>query len=153
MTPFIHGLFVLLHLLGAITWVGGMWFAYFCLRPAAAEILDPPKRLLLWVATFERFFRYIAATVAVIVISGFTMLIQAGLRAAPIGWLVMTALGLVMTIVFSYVYLILFPKLRTHCAASAWPNAAIVMNEIRRLVAINLMLALGTVVAAVFARY
>jgi uncharacterized membrane protein len=153
MTPFIRGVFVLLHLLGAIAWAGGMWFAYFCLRPAAAEILDPPKRLPLWVATFERFFRYIAAAVVVIVISGFTMLIQAGLRAAPVGWLVMTALGLVMTMVFSYVYLILFPKLRTHCVASAWPNAAIVMNDIRRLVAINLMLALGTVVAAVFARY
>jgi uncharacterized membrane protein len=153
MTPFIRGLFVLLHLLGAITWVGGMWFAYFCLRPAAAEMLDPPKRLLLWHATFERFFRYITAAVVVIVITGFTMLIQAGLRGSPLGWLVMTALGLVMTIVFSYVYLILFPKLRTHCAASAWPNAAIVMNEIRRLVAVNLMLALGTVAAAVFARY
>jgi hypothetical protein len=65
----------------------------------------------------------------------------------------MTALGLAMTMVFSYVYLILFPRLRTHCAASAWPNAAIVLNDIRRLVAINLLLALGTVAAAISARY
>ena len=43
------------HLAGAITWLGGMFFAYFCLRPAAVEVLDPPKRLPLWVATFARF--------------------------------------------------------------------------------------------------
>ena len=153
MTPFTRGLLVLLHLLGAIAWVGGMWFAYFCLRPAAAETLDPTKRLPLWVATFERFLRYIATAVVVIVISGFTMLIQAGLRAAPVGWLVMAGLGLVMTIIFSYVYLILFPRLRVHCLALAWPNAAIAMNDIRRLVAINLALALFTVIVAVFARY
>ena len=45
------------HLLGAIAWVGGMFFAYFCLRPAAMEVLDPPRRLPLWSATFARFFR------------------------------------------------------------------------------------------------
>jgi uncharacterized membrane protein len=153
MTPFTRGLLLLLHLLGAIAWVGGMWFAYFCLRPAAAETLDPTKRLPLWVATFERFLRYIAAAVVVLVSSGFTLLIQAGLRAAPVGWLVMAGLGLAMSLVFSYVYLILFPRLRAHCLASAWPNAATVMNSIRKLVALNLVLALLTVIAAVFARY
>lgn len=153
MTPFTRGLFVLLHLLGVIAWSGGMWFAYFCLRPAAAETLDPPKRLPLWAATFERFLRYTAGAVVVIVITGFTLLIETGFRVAPVGWQVMAALGVVMTMVFSYVYLILFPRLREHCLASAWPNAAIAMNDIRRLVAINLVLALCTVVAAVFARY
>ena len=33
-----------IHVVDAILWVGGMFFAYFCLRPAAAETLDPPKR-------------------------------------------------------------------------------------------------------------
>jgi uncharacterized membrane protein len=42
-------------LISAIAWLGGMFLAYFCLRPAATEVLDPPKRLPLWVVTFARF--------------------------------------------------------------------------------------------------
>ena len=153
MTPFIRGILVLFHLLAAITWVGGMWFAYFCLRPAAAEILDPPKRLPLWAATFERFLRFVAIAVVVIVISGFILLAETGFRLAPVGWLIMAALGVVMAVVYLYVYLILYPRLRAHCLVSAWPNAAVAMNEIRKLVAFNLILALCTVVAAVFSRF
>lgn len=153
MTPFIRGLFVLLHLLGAVVWLGGMWFAYFCLRPAASEVLDPSKRLPLWAATFDRFFPSIAAAVAVIVVSGFMLLLETGIRVAPLGWLVMAAIGVVMTIIFGYVYMVLYPKLRVHCMASTWPDAASVLNTIRWLVAINLVLGLCTVVAAIFARY
>ncbi|HEY5719720.1 MAG TPA: hypothetical protein VIW02_05015, partial [Gammaproteobacteria bacterium] len=34
-----------LHLLLAVVWVGGMFFAYQVLRPVAAAQLDPPQRL------------------------------------------------------------------------------------------------------------
>lgn len=129
-----------------------MFFAYFCLRPAAAEILDPPKRLPLWVATFEKFFRFTAIAIALILISGFTILIQIGLQSAPTGWIIMMAIGLVMTLVFCYVYLILYPKLRMLCSASAWPPAALALNSIRRLVGINLVLAVCAVAAAVSTR-
>ena len=124
------------------------------LRPAhfvdaSTDILSVVK--LFQAHTIER--RYIAIAVVVIVISGFALLLQVGIRVAPVGWLVMAALGMVMTMVFGYVYISLFPRLRAHCLGSAWPSAAIVMNEIRRLVAVNLILALCTVVAAVFSRY
>ena len=35
------------HILGAVVWVGGMFAAYMCLRPAAGP-LEPPARLKLW---------------------------------------------------------------------------------------------------------
>lgn len=149
----IRGLLALLHLLGVIWWFGGMLFAYFCLRPAAAETLDPPKRLPLWTAAFERFLRYTAIAVVLIVVSGLTMLIETGFRNAPTGWLVMTGLGLLMTLIFGRVYLVLYPRLAAQCHISAWPAAAEEVNRMRRLVAINLVLALGTVAAAVFARH
>ena len=41
-------LLLFLHLAGVIVWVGGMFFAYFCLRPAAVRVLQPPQRLPLW---------------------------------------------------------------------------------------------------------
>ncbi len=140
------------HLLAAFAWVGGMFFAYFCLRPAAVEVLAPPQRLPLWVATFARFLRYTAVAVAVIVLTGMVMLLDTGFRYAPPGWHVMLALGLVMAALFVYVYLAPYPRLRAHCSAAEWPAAALALNRIRRLVAINLALGVCVIVAAVSAR-
>ncbi len=145
-------LLIVLHLLSAILWIGGMFFAYFCLRPAAAEVLDPPKRLPLWVSTFARFLPYTAAAVVVLLATGAALLAGPGLRQAPVGWHIMLSLGLVMAAVFAYVYGVLYPRLRTGCEASAWPAAAQVLNRIRRLVALNLVLGVCTVVAAISAR-
>ena len=141
-----------LHLLGVAVWIGGMVFAHFCLRPAAAGLLEPPARLPLLVATFDRFFRYTAYAVAIILASGIAMFIQSGTRSAPLGWHVMAALGLAMTLVFAYVYGVLYPKLRQHCDGAAWPAAAATLNGIRRLVAVNLVLAACTVAAAALSR-
>jgi uncharacterized membrane protein len=152
MSTIARDLLLFLHLLGAIAWVGGMFFAYFCLRPAAADTLDPPKRLPLWVATFERFLPYTAAAVIAILISGFLLVLQTGFRLAPIGWHLMMTIGLVMALVFCYVYVVLYPRLRTHTAASEWSTAAHALNTIRRMVAINLVLGLCAIAAVVFAR-
>ena len=145
-------LLLLLHLLGAITWLGGMFFAYFCLRPAAAEVLKPPERLPLWSATFARFLPYMAVAVVIILATGLAMLLQVGFAAAPAGWHAMFALGLLMAAVFCYIYFSLFPALRVHCKAQAWPDAGQVLNRIRQMVALNLVLGLLVVVAAVSAR-
>jgi uncharacterized membrane protein len=141
-----------LHISSVIVWVGGMVFAYFCLRPAAAQQLQPPQRLPLWVAAFQPFFRMVAIAVALILASGFGMFFRAGARGAPLGWSVMMALGLVMSAVFAYIYAMLYPDLRRQAAASAWPAAAGVLNRIRQLVAVNLVLAALTVAAAVASR-
>lgn len=143
---------ILVHLLGAILWIGGMFFAYVCLRPAAAEVLAPPQRLPLWAATFARFLPAAAAAVLVLLVSGITMLAQTGFAQAPLGWHLMLALGLLMSALFAFVYAVLYPKLRAACAAADWPLAAQALNGIRRLVAVNLVLGLLTVVAAISAR-
>ena len=148
----LHQVLLSLHLLGAIAWLGGMFFAYFCLRPAAAQTLGPPQRLPLWVATFGRFLPYTAVAVLVMLGTGLSMLLAVGFAHAPTGWHVMFGLGVVMALVFAVVYLVLFPRLRAHCAASAWPAAAQTLNRIRQLVAFNLALGLLVVLAAVSAR-
>ncbi|MGN5479437.1 hypothetical protein ACTMU2_28655 [Cupriavidus basilensis] len=48
-----------LHVTAAVVWVGGMFFAYLCLRPVAGQVLDPPSRLQLWRGVFDRFFRWV----------------------------------------------------------------------------------------------
>ena len=145
-------LLILLHLAGAIAWLGGMFFAHFCLRPAALEVLDPPRRLPLIAATFARFLPYTAVAVLALLVTGIVLLLEVGFRAAPLGWHVMFALGVAMALVFAYVYVGLYPKLRADCAASAWPAAAQTLNRIRQMVALNLALGLAVVLAAVSAR-
>ncbi len=140
------------HLAGVVIWVGGMFFAYFCLRPAAAELLEPPKRLPLWTATFTRFLPIAAVCVALIVASGLVMMLQVGMKFAPLGWHVMFALGLLMSGVFVAVYVRLFPRLRRHSEAGNWPEAAKALNAIRQMVAVNLVLSVGAVAAVAFAR-
>ena len=77
---------------------------------------------------------YTAVAVVVMLASGLTMLLQLGLRTAPIGWHIMLTLGVVMAIIFGYVYWALYPKLRDRCRAADWPAAAQALNRIRQLV-------------------
>lgn len=148
----LHRTLLTLHLLGAIAWLGGMFFAYFCLRPAAAQTLAPPQRLPLWTATFARFLPIAAVAIVLLLATGLAMLLSVGFAAAPLGWHAMFALGVAMALVFAYVYALLHPRLRAHCAASAWPAAAQTLDRIRRMVALNLALGLAVVLAAISAR-
>lgn len=141
-----------IHLTGVIIWVGGMFFAYFCLRPAAAQLLEPAQRLPLWVATFSRFFKVTAAAVLAIVATGFMMFMQVGFKFAPVGWHVMLSIGILMAFIFIYVYVVLYPRLRRQCDTTTWSEAADTLNLIRKLVGLNLLLSVVTIAAATFAR-
>ena len=57
-----------------------------------------------------------------------------------------------MALVFGYVYLALFPRLRAQCQAATWPAAGKTLNRIRQMVAVNLVLGVLVVMAAVSAR-
>ncbi len=63
-------LLMTLHVLAAVIWVGGMFFAYMALRPAAGE-LDPPSRTALWGRTFARFFAWFWAAIIVLPVTGY----------------------------------------------------------------------------------
>ncbi|MFT7228182.1 MAG: putative membrane protein [Methylophilaceae bacterium] len=141
-----------LHITSVIIWVGGMFFAYFCLRPAAAQLLEPPIRLPLWVATFSRFFKFTASAVVTVIATGLMMLMQVGIKLAPMGWHIMLSTGLLMAFIFIYAYAVIYPRLSLQCDAEKWPAAGATLNTIRQLVGLNLILSIITVAAATFAR-
>ncbi|MFO1217965.1 MAG: CopD family protein [Burkholderiaceae bacterium] len=145
-----HALLLLLHLLGAIVWVGGMFFAHFALRPAAAEVLPPPQRIALMVAALRRFFGFVTVAVIAVLGSGFALLARVGLLQAPVGWHVMMGCGVVMALVFVFIVARLFPRLVALAAAASWPEAGAELQRIRSLVAFNLGLGLASVLAAVW---
>src|SRR3974390_3477907 len=92
---------LILHILGAVVWVGGMFAAYVCLRPAAGA-LEPPQRLLLWRRFFAKFFPWVWVSLLLLLGSGYWMLLTTfgGFKGAPLYIHVMQGIGWVMIALF-----------------------------------------------------
>jgi uncharacterized membrane protein len=140
-----HPILLFLHLAGVVLWVGGMFFAWMCLRPVAAVQLEPPARLTLWAGVFARFFPWVWAAVSVILISGLQTLLSIGMKLAPIHWHAMLLLGLVMGAIFVYVATQPYGKLKAAVADQDWPAGGRALGQIRQLIGINLILGFVTV--------
>ncbi len=141
-----------LHVMGVIVWVGGMFFAYMALRPAAAQVLAPPQRLPLWHRTLARFFQWVWLSVGLLLASGLQMTIGMGGHAAPLHVKLMLILGVIMMIVFAHVSFAPFGRLGRAVAAEDWPAGGVALGQIRRLVGINLVLGIVTVTIATAGR-
>jgi len=137
------------HVLGIVVWVGGMFFAYMALRPAAAHLLEPPQRLPLWQDTLRHFFNWVWISIALVLASGFWMLFQmGGFKGAPVYVHAMLLIGVVMTAIFVHAYFAPFRRLSASVAAQNWKAGSAALGEIRRLVAFNLTLGLITIAIA-----
>jgi len=148
MTPF--AVAYSLHLLAALIWVGGMFFAWMILRPAAMAALDGPARLKLWVEVFQRFFGWVWVAVVILPISGVGLLqIRfTGFETAPRYVQIMMGLYIVMVALFMRVQSLQLPELRRAVEAQQWAEGAAVMGRVRRLVGCNLLIGLAVVAIA-----
>ena len=137
-----YGVLKALHVLCAIVWVGGMFFAYVVLRPSLS-VLEPPQRIALHGQIFRRFFLVIWHAMPLIVLSGFAMIAALG-GMANLRWNVnvMMLLGLIMSAIFLVIF---FGPYRTFRAAPG-PGP---LDTIRKLIGVNLVLGLLIGVIAV----
>jgi uncharacterized membrane protein len=142
------GVAKLLHVFGIVIWVGGMFFAYLALRPAAAQELEPPQRLKLWLAVLRRFFSWVWLAVAFILGSGLYMMRQLGNVSVPGYAYAMMVTGFLMILIFVHVYFAPFRRLRRSIANQDWATAGAALNQIRLLVAANLILGLINIAVA-----
>ena len=117
---------VAFHIVAAVIWVGGMFFALVVLRPSTGP-LDPPTRLALW---------------------GFGGFTKIGTYVH-----VMVGLGIIMMLIYAHLYFVPWQRFRRAVAAGEWPVAAKNIDQIRQLVTINLVLGLITVVVGAAGRY
>lgn len=146
---------VILHILSVVIWVGGMFFAYMCLRPAAATQLEPPLRLRLWVGVFENFFPWVWVAIALILATGLWIVSAwfQGFAAAPLYVHAMLGLGIVMMLIFFHVFFAPYPRLRRAVAAEDWPAGGKALGQIRMLVGINTLIGVVTLAIASGGRY
>jgi uncharacterized membrane protein len=145
---------VVLHVLAAVVWVGGMFFAYLVLRPAAGP-LDPPVRLALWQRVFRGFFPWVWASIAVLLASGYAMLFMyfGGFAHAGLHIHLMQATGTVMMLLFLHLYFAPWRRFSRAVESGAFPEAAVALSQIRLIIAINLVLGLITVAVAASGRF
>jgi uncharacterized membrane protein len=147
-------LFKLIHLLAVLIWVGGMFFAYVVLRPAAVEALDPPQRLSLWNVVFRRFFVWVWGAIAALLVSGLYLIyLFGGMAHVGIHIHIMLMLGLAMMVIYGYVFFACYVPFSLNVAKQRWKDAAELLGKIRKLIAVNLALGLLTVCVAVIGMY
>lgn len=146
-------LFKLIHLLAVVIWVGGMFFAYMVLRPSLAGAFKQQERLRLWDRVFSRFFKWVWLAVLLLYSSGFYMVYQhGGIGHVPSYIHLMLLLGIVMLLIYAYVFLGCYARYSLLVADKDWPNADTLLATMRKLIAGNLALGLLTVCVAVIGR-
>ena len=145
----LYALLYALHVIAAMLWVGGMFFAWMVLRPAAA-ILQAPDRLRLWPEVFRRFFHWVWVAVLVLPVTGMGLWHQrfAGFEGAPRYVHLMAGLYLVMLALFLRIQLLQLPALKRAIEGEQWPAGGAALGKIRRLVGVNLILGLLVVALA-----
>ena len=139
-----------LHVLSAVVWVGGMFFAWMILRPAVISALEGPSRLKLWLQVLPRFFVWVWCAVILLPVTGIGMihLNFSGFQTAPRYVQVMMGLYVVMVALFLRVSTLNLPELRKAVVAEQWPEGAAALGKIRRLVGINLLIGIAVVAIA-----
>ena len=144
----INTLSLVLHLLSAVVWVGGMFFAYMFLRPVAAMQLEPPARLQLWVGVFQKFFPFVWLSILFLPLTGYMMIfdIWGSMAATPLYVHIMNGLGLVMILIYLHVYFAPFKRLKEAVAKQDWPEGGRNLNIIRKMVGINTLIGLITII-------
>ncbi|HEY4408121.1 MAG TPA: CopD family protein [Xanthobacteraceae bacterium] len=143
-----------IHLLAAVFWVGGMAFAYTMLRPAAGA-LDPPVRLALWRRVFARFLPWVGVSILALLASGLALIVLLFERpaSAPAYINIMATTGIVMMLLFLHLIFAPWRRFRDAVDRAALPEAAKSLNQIRIIVAINLLLGVLTLVIGGTGRY
>lgn len=141
---------LVLHLLSAVVWVGGMFFAYMFLRPVAAMQLEPPARLQLWVGVFKKFFPFVWLCILFLPLTGYMMLfdVWGSMKATPLYVHIMNGLGLVMILIYLHVYFAPFKRLKEAVIKQDWPEGGRNLNIIRKMIGINTIIGLITIIVA-----
>ncbi len=145
---------VTLHVLAVVVWVGGMFFAYMALRPAAAT-MEPPQRLPLWSRTFARFFPWVWVAVLILPLTGYWMIfaVFGGFKHIGLYIHLMQGIGIVMIMIYLHVFFAPYRRLKEALMGNDFTEGARRLGQIRQLIGWNLLLGLSTIVIAVFGKH
>jgi uncharacterized membrane protein len=144
-----------LHLVSAVIWVGGMFYAYMILRPAAASLLEPPVRLQLWSSVFHSFFKWVWGIIIVIPATGYLMIFKNwdGFKFVTMDIHIMHGIGILMILLYLHLYFGPYRRMNEALESNNIEEAARRLGQIRGVVAINMTLGLIVTIVASAGRY
>lgn len=146
---------IALHVVAAVIWVGGMFFAYMALRPAAAQVLEPPLRLQLWVQSLKLFFLWVWLCIIVLLVTGYWMIFNVfgGFHDLAMHIHLMHGLGIIMILIYMHVFFAAYRRLRHATIIEDYQEGGRRLGQIRRLIGLNLLLGLSIILIASGGRY
>jgi uncharacterized membrane protein len=148
------GIALTLHLLAATLWVGGLFFAFACLRPATAE-LDAAHRVKLWADVLAHFSRWVWVAIVLLLTTGLWIIfsVMGGMAGAGKHVHLMLGLGVLMMLLHAHLQFAPLKRLRRAVAGSHWADAGKALNQLRIFIGVNLVLGLAVVAIASGGRY
>jgi uncharacterized membrane protein len=135
-----------LHTLAAVIWVGGMFFAHMVLRPSVTE-MTASLRMALWARVLPRFFGWVAASIVVLLVTGYGVLLtgyRGGISGGNLHIDIMQITGAIMIVLFVVLVLGPFLAFKRALAINDLGSAAKWQGRMRAIVATNLVLGLFT---------
>ncbi|MBF0428663.1 MAG: hypothetical protein HQL94_07035 [Magnetococcales bacterium] len=141
-----------LHILAALIWVGGMFFALLILRPSA-QSLDLPSRVGLWSQVLSRFIPMVWLAVIIQLVTGYWMIFLmfgfGEVATVTLHIRIMEILGWIMITLFLIFYFKAFLPMKQRMGELLIPEAGLYIERGRKIMQINLVL--GIVVISVVA--
>lgn len=149
-----YAILVVLHLLFALIWVGGMFYAVL-IQHYAIQFLEAPKKIEYLVGALSRFFKWVWLSSIIVILSGWRlyMIIKAG--GGDIQWHIhlMLSIGNIMFVIFVILYIFFFQKLKKAFLNKEFPIAAAILKKMRLIIITNLILGLTLVISGALGRY
>lgn len=138
-----------MHLLGAVIWVGGIFFMQVIMKKITAD-LEGPVRQKLMGSTFGFFFQWVWVAVVTILVTGFGVIfgLYGGFGNLPFIAFkhihIMTLTGSTMALLFFYIYFGPFQNLKKAIVAKDGPTIARNIKTIRTFGTAQLVLGILT---------
>lgn len=146
-------LLLFLHIAAMASWIGGIFFMDLFLAPVVRRrIADKAARAQLLYEIFRLFFVWVWLAGATLIVTGYAMVFRyGGFGALNPGMWIMVVLGTLMVLVALYVFFMPFLQMGRAIRAADWDKAGRSAAQIRHFSSINLILAVPTLLAGVWA--
>ncbi|OGQ22513.1 MAG: hypothetical protein A3I05_03120 [Deltaproteobacteria bacterium RIFCSPLOWO2_02_FULL_44_10] len=145
---------IALHVLSVVIWVGGMFFAFMALRPAAYS-LEVSLRLKLWAETLRRFFPWVWGAIITLLLTGYWLIFAlfGGMKGLALHINLMQGIGIFMMLLFMHVFFSPYRRFKKAVSENNTELGMKYLKQIRILVLVNLLLGITTIIVATAGRY